>query len=260
MALPDSEHPAVLESRFDADYGAFVFDVLLADDAKNSHEAQYAARLGEVGQGDRVLDVPCGVGRLTTHLATLGCDVVGVDLSGSYVTQARERSRDADQSRASFVLADMTNLPFAARFDVAICWFISLGYYSEEFDRAFFVEVARCVRPGGLLVIEAVNPVGMIVTRADLRGEFIEETWVDDNLMSLRLRYDPVTGTNDVERTVVRDGVVRRHNFSVRLYSPTELDLMLGSCGFRVRRIVNHAENALGVADERMYVVGERVE
>src|SRR5258707_4864808 len=43
-------------------------------------------------------------------------------------------------------------------------------------------------------------------TRADLRGAFTEETWVDDNLMSLRLRNDPVTGVN-VERTAPSLGV-----------------------------------------------------
>lgn len=152
----------------------------------------------------------------------------------------------------------MSSLPCRADFDSAICWFISLGYYSEEFDRTFLREVRRCLRPHGTLVIEAVNPVGMLRVRADELGGFIEETWLQDDLMSLHLTYDPVTGQNEVERFVVRGGVVRRSTFSVRLYSAPELRRMLEDCGYRVQRIVNNEEAPLTVNDERMYIVAER--
>jgi SAM-dependent methyltransferase len=244
-----------IESRFDDDYDAFVFDVLLAAGDENEREAQFAAELARVGAGDRVLDVPCGVGRLTTHLSTIGCDVVGVDLSPSYVSRARDRASGSE----SFALADMCMLPFRRGvYDAIICWFISLGYYSEEFDEAFLLEAARCLRAGGSFVIEAVNPIGMVRTRADADGNFIEETWLDDDLMSLHLTYDPVEGRNNVERTIVKDGVVRRLTFSVRLYSPTELGGMLERCGFEVRRVVNREGAPLTICDGRMYIVAAR--
>lgn len=246
-----------LESRFDADYDHFVWDVMLADEEKNAQEARYAAQLAKVSPGNRVLDVPCGVGRLTTHLTSLGSAVIGADLSIPYVSRAQHRNR-ASRPRPSFVLADMAALPFRDTFDAVICWFISLGYYSEDFDRSFLKETARCLKPGGSLVIEAVNPVGMLLTRADSQGEFIDETWVGNSLMSLHLRYDPVGGKNDVERLVFKDGITRRHQFSVRLYTPSELRLMLEQCGFKVTQIVNAYAAPLSVSDERMYIVAAR--
>ena len=165
----------------------------------------------------------------------LGCDVVGVDLSPSYVKRAQDRASGC----GAFVQADMSVLPFTGSFDAVICWFISLGYYSEQFDEAFLMETARCLRIGGLLVVEAVSPIGMVMTKANTRGESTEETWVDNSLMSLHLTYDPVGGKNNVARVIVRDGVVRRHSFSARLYSPKELSGMLERCGFEVKRVVN---------------------
>src|SRR5689334_19247025 len=43
----------------------------------------------------RVLEIGCGAGRMTKHLANLFGEVVGVDVSGEMVGQAKERLRDA---------------------------------------------------------------------------------------------------------------------------------------------------------------------
>jgi trans-aconitate methyltransferase len=40
--------------------------------------------------GERILDLGCGDGRLTKHIADLGCDVIGVDSSSALVAAARK--------------------------------------------------------------------------------------------------------------------------------------------------------------------------
>lgn len=59
--------------------------------------------------GERVLDVGCGCGTTTLRLASLGCDVTGVDVSGPMLAVARSRGArviegDAARSAGSYDL------------------------------------------------------------------------------------------------------------------------------------------------------------
>jgi SAM-dependent methyltransferase len=60
----------------------------------------------------RVLDLPCGTGRFTGHLAARGCDVVGADISLEMMRVAREQTGDME-GVSGFVRADAEALPFA---------------------------------------------------------------------------------------------------------------------------------------------------
>src|SRR5579871_5806045 len=45
--------------------------------------------------GERILDLGCGDGALTAKLASLGCDVIGVDASAQQIGAARKLGLDA---------------------------------------------------------------------------------------------------------------------------------------------------------------------
>jgi SAM-dependent methyltransferase len=57
--------------------------------------------------GERVLDIACGQGRMSRHLARLGADVVGVDVSAAMLDKARATG-PAD---IAYVRADVTRHP-----------------------------------------------------------------------------------------------------------------------------------------------------
>src|SRR5262245_24298100 len=50
---------------------------------------------GRAPKSLRVLEIGCGAGRMTKHLAELFGEVVGVDVSGEMISQARERLQEA---------------------------------------------------------------------------------------------------------------------------------------------------------------------
>jgi ubiquinone/menaquinone biosynthesis C-methylase UbiE len=59
-----------------------------------------------------VLDLPCGTGRFTGHLADGGLDVVGADISTAMMSEARSRLADRVGLRG-FLRADAERLPLA---------------------------------------------------------------------------------------------------------------------------------------------------
>ncbi|WP_024760536.1 class I SAM-dependent methyltransferase [Streptomyces exfoliatus] len=61
--------------------------------------------------GGKVLDLGCGPGRNALHLASLGFDVTGVDLSPTAIAWAEERAREAGAENVRFVCGDAFNSP-----------------------------------------------------------------------------------------------------------------------------------------------------
>ncbi|WP_314172638.1 class I SAM-dependent methyltransferase [Streptomyces winkii] len=101
----------------------------------------------------RILDYGCGYGRLTAELARLGYrDVHGVDPSRALI----ERGRN-EHPELPLVRFDALPLPFEdGSFDAALL-FVILGVVTGDADqKALLSELARLVRPSGVLYLSDV--------------------------------------------------------------------------------------------------------
>ncbi len=118
--------------------------------------------LSEKGlKGCRILDVPCGIGRVGIPLGRLGFEVVGMDLSPHLVDVAAKKAANFKLGgRASFLVGDMHDLSGRfppGSFDVVLNVFTSIGYGSEADDLSFFQDALKVTRPGGLLIISGLR-------------------------------------------------------------------------------------------------------
>ncbi|MFB6194923.1 MAG: class I SAM-dependent methyltransferase [Haloplanus sp.] len=109
--------------------------------------------------GVRLLDVGCGRGGPTIHLADrFGFRATGVDLVPYNVARARENAADRGVD-AAFVVGDATRLPFASG-AVPACVGVDAFVYLPD-RAAVFAEIADVLEPDGLLVFSD------LVVRAD---------------------------------------------------------------------------------------------
>ena len=102
---------------------------------------------------DTVLDVGCGLGGPSRFIADrFGCRVVGVDLLRVRIEAARAL---ADMTRATdrvdYRVADALALPFDPA-GIAQVWIMDVSIHVRD-KAALFGEIARVLRPGGLLVL-----------------------------------------------------------------------------------------------------------
>jgi SAM-dependent methyltransferase len=107
--------------------------------------------LCHIGEGSYVLDVGCGVGVTPCYIAgTVGCRVVGVDLSEKMVARSMERAKKVGVvERVEFRAADAQELPFEDNlFDAVITE--SVTAFPADKQRAVN-EYARVTRPGGYI-------------------------------------------------------------------------------------------------------------
>jgi len=96
-----------------------------------------------------LLDVGCGTGR---HLSLLRehYDVEGLELSDELLSAARRRCPDV-----RFHRGDMRDFDLGVQYDVVTCLFSAIAYTrSEEMLGAALENMARHLRPGGVMIVE----------------------------------------------------------------------------------------------------------
>lgn len=98
----------------------------------------------------RVLDLGCGTGRLTKHLAAAGYGVVGVDTSREMLAVARE------SAGRPLVQGDAFRTPFQdGSFDAVVA--LRLAFHYPDL-RGLLQEMGRVVaHPGGVMVFDTFN-------------------------------------------------------------------------------------------------------
>lgn len=120
-------------------------------------ERQAAARraVGDVAV-TRVLDVGCGGGQDLLPFAAAGVTLVGADIDPETVTWARERiAGSLPDVRIAFVAAAAEGLALASgSIDVVLCR-VTIPYTD---NRAALSEMARVLRPGGVLLLRTHRP------------------------------------------------------------------------------------------------------
>ena len=105
-----------------------------------------------------VLDVGCGTGEHTIHLAERGYDVIGVDVSPAGIDQARAGAA-ARGVNARFEVGDAFDLGDEPRFDTVLD--SALFHIFDDDDRARYVRsLHRVVRPGGFVHVLALSDYG----------------------------------------------------------------------------------------------------
>jgi 2-polyprenyl-3-methyl-5-hydroxy-6-metoxy-1,4-benzoquinol methylase len=111
-----------------------------------------------IARDRRVVDVPCGTGRLAETLLELGFDVSGVDISAPMLNVAKRRL-DRFGDRFSTRVADVAVLAqeSPASFDVALCARVLMHFPLEQ-QIAFLGNVARVARETVILTQSLSTP------------------------------------------------------------------------------------------------------
>jgi SAM-dependent methyltransferase len=199
------------------------------DDGHSDSDAAEILGLLDLQAGSRILDAPCGHGRIARRLAAAGLHVTGVDISPDFIALA-EHEPVGPNGSVSYQVGDLRQLPVAGPFDAVVCWFTSFGYYDDADCRQVLAEFHRVLRPGGTAVIETMHHDGAV--RHFTAAPDATVTTRGDDVQVDVSRFEPLTGRMETERTVYRDGEVRKTTHFIRLPTPPEWVQWLEGAGF----------------------------
>lgn len=123
---------------------------------------------------ERVLDIGCGDGALTSVIASLlpSGEVTGIDLSGDMIAHARFRYPASEYPNCHFISIDVREMTFECEFDLAFSnaalhWVPEQGQVLER--------VFRALKPGGRLLFQMGgygNAAGILDSVRTITGEY----------------------------------------------------------------------------------------
>jgi SAM-dependent methyltransferase len=173
--------------------------------------------------GGRVLDLGCGFGRHLGALREHGLDAWGLDRSLALLAHADPALR------GRIVRGDFRALPFRpGAFGAVLMLFSSFGYFADAENARVLGEIARVLVPGGLAVLDLMNP-------ARVRATLVPESRLERGTLAIHERRALEHGGTRVVKEVrlVSAEGERGWREDVRLYAPDELDDLLAAAGLR---------------------------
>jgi SAM-dependent methyltransferase len=185
------------------------------------------------GAGPRMLDLCCGMGRVSLELARRGFAVTGVDLCPAYLETAREDAA-YENLDIEFVRADARSFRRPGFFDAAVNLYISFGYFEDSAgDLLLARNVYESLKSGGSFIIETLGKE--IAVR-----DFVEAEWFERAGYTVLTHYAPLDSWTRLENRWIligkedgpRAGKRLERTFTQRLYAASELRALLLEAGF----------------------------
>lgn len=144
-----------------------------------------------VPRGARILDAGCGPGRVSGELAARGHAVVGVDVDPELIAAAT-----TDHPGPRWIVADLADLDLSAHgipepFDAAVLVGNVLGFVAPDSEPLVLANVARHVRPDGLVVVglglDRGYPTSTMDNDAERAGLELEQRFATWDLRPFRV-------------------------------------------------------------------------
>lgn len=222
--------------------------VWLPPDTQGEEEARLIRRLLRLRRGQRVLDAPCGAGRIAIHMARAGLEVDGIDIREPFLRRARRRFR-AEHLSGRFDRRDLRHIEPPPVYHGIYTWFGSFGYFSEEENADLVQRFAHALRPGGRLLIEQIHRERILRNfrhRAE-GGPITTYAWWDADA-------ERVINHRDIDG--VRDPA---NSSSMRLYTPRQMRRLFERAGLETSAPFGYPEGGpLLRGSRRMLTIGRK--
>ena len=177
-----------MEATFGDDY-LYFYEESIDDEHSDSDTAEILGLL-DLPPGSRILDAPCGHGRIARRLAAAGMEVTGVDLTPAYLEQARADPQ-LPPVTVTYLEGDVRALPVDGPFDAVVCWLNSFGYYDDADCHRVLEEFHRVLRPGGKVAIDTMHHDGGVRHFTPAPDAVVVQRG-DDTMVEVST-FDPVT-------------------------------------------------------------------
>lgn len=190
-------------------------------------EADFFEKCLAVRPGARLLDVPCGDGRLSLEFSRRGYRMTGVDLSEEFLALARSGAQ-SEGLAADWRQSDMRDLPWREEFDGAFCAGSSFGFLGDAGDTAFLKAGQRVLKPGARFLLDGLKAAEVVLP--NFREHY--EMEAGGLRFAAQNHYDLESARIENRYTLTRGGHSEIRLASHRIYTYKELLNLLSIAGF----------------------------
>lgn len=219
-----------------------------------SAEADFLQDVLDLRRGNKVLDVPCGDGRLCIELSLRGYDMTGLDISQEYLLRAREQS-EAQKVAVEWLHGDMAEIESHSKFDAAFCFGNSFGYLDHEGTKRFLSSLSQALKPRGRFALDTAMAAESILLNME------ERCWVETDgiLMLTEHRYVAEESRLDTSYIFVKDGRTERRESAHHVFTMAETRHMLEAVGLRTVALYSTLDKEpFELGEPRLLLVAEK--
>lgn len=208
--------------------------------AETRADADFLAGALHASPGSRLLDVPCGNGRVALELARRDYHLTAVDQDAAQLAAgekaAVEKAVGREKLKIQWRRADMRRLRFRESFDGAYCFGNSFGYFGAEGTAAFLAGMGRALRPGGRLVIDTEVAAETLLPNLEHR------IWQEAGGIAVLAEYDyhPAESRLDTTFTFIKGKRREVRKASQWVFTIGEIGRMLAAAGVTILEL--HAD------------------
>ncbi len=194
---------------------------------------------GYIANGQDILDLGCGNGRLLELLKDNKINYLGVDYSQKLISSAQSNWPDA-----KFLVADILNLPpLKKKFDLVICVAVLHHIPSKKFRKQILKDIRSLLKPGGKLLMINWNLWQTRYMKYIIKYTLLKMT-------------DPLNEVNGVKHMSLDLGDVfipwqKKHLRYVHAFTEMEIESLVKKSGFEIIKNVANSRNIITVAKNK---------
>ncbi|MBN2500585.1 MAG: class I SAM-dependent methyltransferase [Anaerolineales bacterium] len=205
-------------------------------------------------QGDPILELGCGTGRVLLPLVKAGHTVFGVDNDAAMLAFLSARLAPEQTNHALMLLADMDDFQLAERFPLVLLPCNTYSVLTAEVRGRVLNIVAQLLAPGGMFAVSMPNPTLLADLPAEGESELELEFTVGEDAVQVYSAWqragDALTFIYDYDR-LLADGLVERHTVQTthRLVSAEQHEGELAAAGLRITETYGDFDKSAYTAD-----------
>lgn len=226
------------------DFYVDIYDHLVFNNLKNNYEIGEISNKTVANSKSVILDVGCGTGHHVDKLSQYNLDVIGIDISPSMVSKAKE-----NYPNYKFLIGDVLEVSNFQnnQFTHIICLYFTIYYFEDKTQ--FFNNCMNWLMPGGTLIVHLVNrekfdpilPPGnplYIVSPQKYSKERITKTKItfNDFVYSSNFELEPEKDVATFhEKFKFNNGKVRKQEQKLYMNSENDIINMAQDAGFLIK-------------------------
>ena len=233
------------------DFYAEIYDYLVFNNMKDEYEIGQIIKTTTPNSKSVILDIGSGTGHHVADLASKGLDVLGIDISPSMVSKAKEQYPDYKYEVSDALDGDKF---VSGSFTHIMCMYFTIYYFKDK--SIFFNNVMKWLKPGGYLILHLVDRKNFdpILPPGNPLLLVSPQKYAKERITSTKIKFNDFSYTADFQLDETKneakfiekfkndsDGKIRKHELTMYM---TDID-----------DIVSEAQMAGFIVDQKIDLV-----
>lgn len=224
--------------------------------ALSAAECDFIQEIGDLKEGDKVLDIMCGHGRHALELARRGAVVTAIDNAEEYIKEIQTVAK-AEALAVQAFASDVLNAELKDAFDIVVCMGNSFAFFNREDAITLLKKLSSHLKQGGIFIISS-----WVIAEIAIR-HFREREWrhVDEYKYLIENKFVFQPSRIESEHTVIGpDGSSEVINGVDYIFTLSELEQMFQQAGLHTKALyATPRKKKFSIGDATIYIVAEKL-